>query len=58
MTDNLELQIRFHGEDAPLGLYGEEAEQLAFPDGKFASEIEYGDRRWRFSQHRVVARSE
>jgi hypothetical protein len=43
MADEL-ISIRFHSPtgDAPPGPYGQEAQELTFPDGEFASEIEYG----------------
>ena len=56
MTDELPIEIRFrssHG-DAPLGPHGDEAQALAFPDGVFASEIEFEGRRWRFSHTELM----
>jgi hypothetical protein len=56
VTDDLPIEIRFRTSqgDAPLGPQGDEARALAFPGGKFASEIEFDARRWRFSHTELM----
>jgi hypothetical protein len=45
----MEIEIRFHSPDDPvIGPRGNEAEHLAYPDGQFASDIEYAGRKWKF----------
>jgi len=56
MIDGYDVEVRFHSPDDPvLGPpRGEESKHLAFPEGKEATEIEYGGRSWRLDHSELL----